>query len=287
MTQSKMWPEKALVGYVTAYVGAPKKTTNLMISEALSHKYTVFVYAFGVINTNNEVSIPDGVTETELQVQIENIHKNNGLALISFGGGGVNTFTPGSDASKAALETVKFCQKYQFDGIDLDFENITVDVDYLQSYIDEFRKHNNELFITAAPQIGSDEEGKAIFQPKNIFTEFFLDSAALSAVFVQEYNQRGGAVFDGLQDTNVGFISASYTPLTKLVPKNTKIIIGEPATMAAAPAGGLFNPEDVVKDIQQGEVVLNSSQYGGIMVWAINYDSEQNWSFADGVQSVI
>jgi len=287
MTQSKQWPERSLVGYVTAYGSTtPPNVTNEMISDAIAHKYNVFVYAFGSINASNEVSIPSGITESELQEQIENIHKNNGLALISFGGQN-NTFLPGTDPISAGYNTAQLFNKYQFDGIDLDFENITVDVNYLLSYIDEIRKHNNELFITAAPQIGSDEEGKAIFQPKNIFTKEFLNSAALSAVFVQEYNQRGGAVFNGLQDTNVGFISASYPLLTELVPIDTKIIVGEPATRSAATSGGLFNPEDVVKDIQQKEVVLKSSQYGGIMVWAINYDSEQNWSFADGVQPVI
>ena len=287
MTKVKKWPDRALVGYVTAYGShTPPNVTNEMIDQAIYHNYNVFVYAFGYINESNEVSIPSGITEQDLHAQIDKIHQHNGLALISFGGQN-NTFTPNSDPRSAALNTIEYCKKFNFDGIDLDLEDVQVTSRYVLTYIKEIRDIDSEIFITAAPQIHGGYGGPASFEPNNIFTKQFLESARLSAVLVQEYNQRGGAVFDGLQDTDIGFISASYGPLTDLVPECTKIIVGEPATKEAAPAGGLFFPKDIVMDIENGGRVLKSSQYGGIMVWAINYDSEQNWSFAKGVQPVV
>ena len=124
----------------------------------------------------------------------------------------------------------------------------------------------------------------ASLAPDTVFSRAFLQAANFDALLIQEYNQFGGAVFDGLQDTEEGFISASFGPLTQLVPSNTKIIIGEPANTAAG--SGLSDPTSVVRDIQSGEV-LQSPQYGGVMVWAVNYDYEQNWSFSLDVAPVV
>jgi len=54
-------------------------------------------------------------------------------------------------------------------------------------------------------------------------------------------------VFDGKQDTDTGFISASFGPLNKIVPSQSKIVIGEPATSSAE--SGLSDPDEVVSDI--------------------------------------
>ncbi|NQZ06449.1 MAG: hypothetical protein HRT35_04735 [Algicola sp.] len=179
---------------------------------------------------------------------------------------------------------VGIVQQYGFDGIDLDLENVLVDTEYLASYIKQLRVKDSSILLTAAPQIASKANGDAALQPDNIFTTDFLIEAKFDALLVQEYNQRAGAVFDGLQDTAVGFISASFGPLTKIIPATTKIVVGEPANKSAGK--GLSDPADVVSDINRGNV-LESPQYGGIMVWAINYDSTQGWSFADGIYTVV
>ncbi|WP_272151780.1 glycosyl hydrolase family 18 protein [Tenacibaculum aiptasiae] len=287
MKTKKKWPERALIGYVTAYGSTiPPNVTNTMISDAIKQQYSVFVYAFGYINSNNNVSLPSSITKSNLQKQIESIHQNNGLALISFGGQN-NTFNPSASPEDAANKTVTFCEEYGFDGIDLDIESVPshISSSYLNSYINAIRNKNNQLFITAAPQIASTASGDAALAPTNIFTKDFIGAVKFDALLIQEYNQRLGAVFQGLQDTQIGFISASYIPLTKLVPEATKIVIGEPANSEAG--NGLSNPNEIVEDITDGGIVLQSSQYGGIMTWAINYDAQQNWSFAKGVQTVI
>jgi chitinase len=284
---SKKWTERALVGYVAAYGSTiPPNVTTPMIRNAVDNNYSVFVYAFGIINSDDKLLIPSGITESDLQEQIRIIHDNNGLALISFGGQN-NTFCPSRDSAKAALNTVDFCIKYGFDGIDLDLEDVPsyIDSTYLKSYIKIVKEHDETLFVTAAPQISGGYGGPAAFSPNAIFTADLLKNASFDALLVQEYNQFGGAVFNGLKDNDLGFISASFGPLTQLVPKGTKIVIGEPANKDAGT--GLSNPLDIVKDINNGGVVLKNQQYGGIMVWAINYDYAQDWSFSRGVQPVI
>lgn len=286
MTHTKSWPNKALVGYITADGStAPPHSINTIVSSAINHNYKVFVYAFGCIDSNYEVTLPSGFNETDLEKQIAMINKDNGLALISFGGGGNNTFLPGDDPISAASATVTFCQKYQFNGIDLDLEHAPFTSNYLISYIEEIRKQDETLFITAAPQIASNADGSAALAPREIFTPELI-STKLTAILVQEYNQGEGAIFDGLDDTNPDFIVKSFAPLKRIIPSETKIIIGKPACKDAA-GSGFNSPASIVRSLQKEcSGVIDDPQYGGIMTWDINYDSAQNWSFADGVQTV-
>lgn len=131
-TTTSTWPEKALVGYVTAYGSStPPNVTNQMILDSLNHHYNVFVYAFGSINSKNSVSIPSGVISSDLNTQITNIHQAGGLAILSFGGQN-NTFLPDTEnPTQAADNTIELLKANEFDGIDLDLENISVDNKYL------------------------------------------------------------------------------------------------------------------------------------------------------------
>lgn len=280
-TQS-IWPDQALVGYPTAW----DSPSNEMISEALANNYKVFVYAFGKIDPSNTVTLPDGIPEPDLSTQLNNIHDGGGLALLSFGGQ-TNTFNPGSDAVQAADKTVSLIQQYGFDGVDLDLEGnypTYVNPAYLEAYIQEMRNKFSDILLTCAPQIAGGYGGPASFAPADIFTTDFLEQAKFDAILVQEYNQFGGASFGGKEDTDLGFISASFSPITEIVPSESKIVIGEPACEAAG--SGLSNPADVVSDINSNGV-RQSPQYGGIMVWSINFDAGQNWVFAQGVSQVI
>ena len=277
-SSSPNWPDRALVGYVMAYA-TPSPATPQMISDALSHHYRVFVYAFGYIEPDNSVRLPDGLPESDLKSQIDQIHDGGGIALLSFGGQN-NTFTPGPIVETAAINTATVLRQYGFDGIDLDLEDVQVDVAYLEHYIHLLRDQDPHLFVTGAPQIAGGHDGRASLAPSSVFTQAFLERVEFDALFIQAYNQYGGAVFDNLQDTDVGFITASFAPLSRFIPEGTRIIIGEPACDAAG--SGLSDPADITRDLQSGSV-LKSPRYGGIMTWAINYDADQNWSFAHGV----
>ncbi|MBQ4813851.1 hypothetical protein J8M20_20975 [Pseudoalteromonas luteoviolacea] len=282
---TKKWPDKALVGYVTAYGSTqPANVTTDMIKESLKHHYSVFVYAFGYIHFNNSVVKPSGVSDLDLRAQISDIHTADGIVLLSFGGQN-NTFCPNpNDPIEAAQNTIKLCNEYGFDGIDLDLESVSVDGQYILEYMSEIKKHSS-LFITAAPQIGGGYGSPATFRPA-LFSDAFVRDANFTALLVQEYNQYGGAVFGRLKDTDEGFITASFDSLVDadFVPKDTKIVVGEPANKRAG--SGLSDPKEITEDIKSGDV-LSNNQFGGVMVWALNYDAEQGWSFANGVTEVI
>ena len=257
----------------------------------MNEHYNVFVYAFGAINLDNTVIIPSGISDADLQDQVSIMHENGALALLSLGGQN-NTFIPDpNNMIQAADNTAALLLKDHFDGLDLDLESIDSKIidnkgSLLIQYINEIRKKDPNVYITAAPQIGGGYDGRPAFlAPATIYSADFIKDAHLTAFFIQEYNQFGGAVFNGKQDTDEGFITASFTPLTKIIPETTKIVIGEPANSKAG--SGLSNPSDIVKDITDGNVVLKSPQFGGIMTWDANYDSAQQWSFATGVSSLI
>ena len=71
--------------------------------------------------------------------------------------------------------------------------------------------------------------------------------------------------------------------LDAYVPKNTKIIIGETATSNAATGMSASNTIADIKDGNSFGKMQENSQYGGIMVWSINYDAVNNFNFADTV----
>ena len=285
---SRPWPETSLVGYVAAYGSTtPPNVSTSMIKDSLSAGYTVLVYAFGSINNTGPVTMSGNpnkkVKPLDLKEQIAFIHESNALALISFGGAN-NTFNPDpSNASEAASQIVDCCQRYGFDGVDLDLEDVSVSQTYIESLVDSIRAKDDRLYLTAAPQIAGGYGSPANLAPTGIFSESFLNNACFDALLVQNYNQFGGAEFNGLQDTQQGFITASFTSLTQFVPGATKIVVGEPANATAG--SGLSNPAEIVADLHSGDV-LSNPQYGGIMTWNINYDAQQEWSFARGVHSV-
>ena len=333
---SNQWPDQAIVGYVRGY-DAPwesqPETTTTMIKTALEKGYNVFVYAFAGQTQEGEpflVDFPQKMTE-DLPNQLNVIHHNNGIALLSIGGA-KNYFDPDLSGDKAKLagqKMAEFLATHQFDGLDIDVEhpNSTATDENLTNYITAMRnafkqKTGNDLYLTAAPQIsgwygtGEWASGSAKFA-EQMYTQAFMEHADFDAVFIQTYNQYGGANFAGLKGFDTGFLSMTFTllsPQTRdqvpgitegafFVPLGTKIILGVPdykapsVTEAAYRQGqclkdatcsgvGLYNPVDINQDISNGGL-KHYSQYGGLMTWILNSDEYQGWSWVEGVQSSI
>ena len=333
---SNQWPDQAIVGYVRGY-DAPwesqPETTTTMIKTALEKGYNVFVYAFAGQTQEGEpflVDFPQKMTE-DLPNQLNVIHHNNGIALLSIGGA-KNYFDPDLSGDKAKLagqKMAEFLATHQFDGLDIDVEhpNSTATDENLTNYITAMRnafkqKTGNDLYLTAAPQIsgwygtGEWASGSAKFA-EQMYTQAFMEHADFDAVFIQTYNQYGGANFAGLKGFDTGFLSMTFTllsPQTRdqvpgitegafFVPLDTKIILGVPdykapsVTEAAYRQGqclkdatcsgvGLYNPVDINQDISNGGL-KHYSQYGGLMTWILNSDEYQGWSWVEGVQTSI
>ncbi|WP_172106422.1 carbohydrate-binding protein [Allofrancisella frigidaquae] len=339
------WPDRVIVGYVRGY-DAPwysqPDTTNEMITEAMKRGYNVIVYAFagqdfhGTVE-GKQIDI-NGVGYTQftddmkarIPEQQKIIHDNGGISLLSIGGG-VNYFTPdmNNDAAGTGKAMGKFLADNGFDGLDVDVEHPTNGAEkeanfiaYINAMKAEYMSITGKTpFLTAAPQIngwygtGQWASGSAKFA-EAMYTQQFMDDAQFDAVFIQTYNQYGGANFGGKKGYDVGFLSMTFnllSPETRdkmpgitedafYVPKETKIVLGVPdykdpsVTEAAYIQGacladascsgvGLYNPADITKDITDGDLE-KYNQYGGVMTWILNSDSYQGWTWVDGVKDV-
>lgn len=330
--QDNLFPAKAIVGYVKGYStlwNTQPETDSAMIKAAANKGYNVFVYAFGGQDQANTpyLQFSDAV-KADLTNQLKIIHQADSLAILSVGGGENNTFEPDLSDGKAASAgkaMADFLADKGFDGFDIDVEHPNTStteanlLQYLAAMREEYKAITHKpLIITAAPQIsgwygsGSWPSGSANFA-EPIYTQNFMNQAKLDAVFIQTYNQYGGAQFGGLKGYEVGFLSYTFkllSPETRddmpgipegsfYVPQDTKIILGVPdfkdpsisdaeyitgACLATAMCSGvgLYKPSDILQDISQGGL-QQYSQYGGLMTWLLNSDAYQNWQWIDGV----
>ena len=340
------WPNRVVVGYVRGY-DAPwqtqPNTTNHMISEALHHGYNVLVYSFigqnddGTVFFDSDFEVDGMKLEwdksliADLPNQMKTIHQNNGIALVAIGGG-VNFFMPdmsGDKAVSAGKAMGKFIAEHNFDGLDIDVEHpvgSAKDDDNFLRYIEatraEYKKiTGKDMFLTAAPQIsgwygsGQWASGYAKFA-EPFYTQDFMNKIHFDAVFIQTYNQYGGAIFDGKKGQDVGFLSMTFKLLGQeaqksmpglsdqnlTIPSNTKIVLGVPnyrgpsvtdaqykqglcLADASCSGSGLYHPTDITTDITNGGLG-NYEQYGGLMTWIMNSDSYQGWTWVDGVKNV-
>ncbi|WP_234393680.1 glycosyl hydrolase family 18 protein, partial [Allofrancisella guangzhouensis] len=343
------WPDRVIVGYVRGYYAewySQPDTTNEMITEAMKNGYNVIVYAFagqdfhGIVPGTNPVRRVDldgpGYVDftpemlARIPAQQEIIHDNGGISLLSIGGG-VNYFTPDMTGANAAITGKamgKFLAENGYDGLDVDVEHPTNGaqveenfINYINAMKAEYKSiTGKDAFLTAAPQITgwTNEQGgggTAKFA-EPMYTQEFMDDAQFDAVFIQTYNQYGGANFGGKKGYDVGFLSMTFnllSPETRdkmpgitkdafYVPKETKIVLGVPdykdpsvtedayihgACLADASCSGvgLYNPADITKDITDGDLE-KYNQYGGVMTWILNSDSYQGWTWVDGVKDV-
>ncbi|MGQ4001697.1 glycosyl hydrolase family 18 protein [Francisellaceae bacterium CB299] len=336
ITPSTGWPERAVVGYVRGYDAqweSQPDTTNDMISDAADHGYNVFVYSFAGQKQNGEVfyTFFKDDMKARIPAQMKIIHEHNGLALLSIGGA-VNYFDPdmsGNNATITGQAMGRFLAENNYDGLDIDVEHpnasSSIEQNFL-NYISAMRAEYKSLtgkdaFLTAAPQVsgwygtGQWASGSASFA-EPMYTQTFMDNAHLDAVFIQTYNQYGGANFGGKKGYDVGFLTMTFDLLSEqtqdsmpgvptnafYVPETTKIILGVPdykapyVTEAKYRTGGcladascsgvgLYNPTDITTDINSGDLEQHS-QYGGLMTWILNSDSYQNWTWVDGVKEV-
>ena len=342
--QDHQWPDKVVVGYVRGYDAEWKSqpdTTNKMIETAMDRGYNVIAYAFGGQKQDGQVYLPKFTDAMKASIpdQLDIIHQHGGYALLSIGGA-ENFFTPDMSGQKgidAGHKMGQFLADHDYDGIDIDVEHPTSSMSkdgnflrYLkaarQTYQDQTGK---ALFVTAAPQIsgyygtGKWASGSASFAER-IYSQKFMNQAHLDAVFIQTYNQYGGAKFAKHQGWDVGFLTYTFNLLSPemrddmkgvysgafYVPEETKIVLGVPdykapyiednddenneyhsgACLADASCSGvgLYDPDDINQDILRFQNNLNDyPQYGGVMTWILNSDAYQGWSWVDGIMPSI
>ncbi|MBK2238792.1 glycoside hydrolase family 18 protein, partial [Francisella philomiragia] len=329
------WPDRVVVGYVKGYDSiwySQPDTTNKMVSEAMDHGYNVLAYAFAGQSKDGNVFFTSWTNEQirDLPNQIKTIHDKYGIALLSIGGA-ENYFEPDMTTDANAENTGKAMGKFLadngFDGLDIDVEHPTNGAEkdenflnYIEATRAEFKSiTGKDMFLTAAPQVtgwygtGPWASGEAHFA-ESTYSQNFMDNAHFNAIFVQTYNQYGGANLCGFVGTDTGFLSCAFKLLTEEgqkdmpgisgdwhVPAETKLVLGVPdfkdpsvsaqaykqgtcLADASCSGAGIYDPAEFTKDVTAGSL-SSYNQYGGSMTWIMNSDAYQNWSWVDGVKN--
>ncbi|MBK2277689.1 hypothetical protein IBE39_08515, partial [Francisella philomiragia] len=329
------WPDRVVVGYVKGYDSiwySQPDTTNKMVSEAMDHGYNVLAYAFAGQSKDGNVFFTSWTNEQirDLPNQIKTIHDKYGIALLSIGGA-ENYFEPDMTTDANAENTGKAMGKFLadngFDGLDIDVEHPTNGAEkdenflnYIEATRAEFKSiTGKDMFLTAAPQVtgwygtGPWASGEAHFA-ESTYSQNFMDNAHFNAIFVQTYNQYGGANLCGFVGTDTGFLSCAFKLLTEEgqkdmtgisgdwhVPAETKLVLGVPdfkdpsvsaqaykqgtcLADASCSGAGIYDPAEFTKDVTAGNL-SSYNQYGGSMTWIMNSDAYQNWSWVDGVKN--
>lgn len=257
-------------------------------------------------------------TRAQIRADILSAKANDKLryVLLSLGGQNGGTTLPSSTTEQTTLakNTIALLNTYGFDGLDFDKENASDDngqrMDQFIKILKSMKLSNGQTpIVTAAPQLNSVVAGDV--------TQVGLVSTGTSQAFnqaivngdfdyllIQAYNTgRGSNVINesgvAADETQAQYISNALRYLEKgypgqvavggefqtiKIPPKTKIIIGEPASPDSANAFSIFHGSSADKPYQamykQFNSLVDEPQYGGIMVWDINHDAQNQCEFA-------
>ncbi|KAF4490156.1 endochitinase 2 precursor [Fusarium agapanthi] len=143
------------------------------------------------------------------------------------------------------------------DGFDFDIEHDLPNGPYI-AMINEFRRLNNDVIITGAPQCPTSNQ---YFYMKDM-----INQAKFDALFIQFYNNHG---CDAIPDPSVSWDRFNYDDWEDIVEdsacsQNAKLYVGLPASEAAAPGGGYLEPE-AMKDLVCA--LKDKTHFAGISLW--------------------
>lgn len=274
---------------------------------------THIIYAFAIPNADGTLR---PLENPDLAKQlITRAHQENVQVLLAVGGWSYNdtpleaTFLEATKTKKKqktfAKEILALCDKYGFDGIDIDWEHPRVDGNSAKQYeglINYLSKelHKKEKLITSAVISGATPDGN-IYYDAAAHTDKVLK--CVDWINVMAYD--GG---DGERHSTYEFAiaSASYWKKTRKMPAS-KIVLGVP--FYARPSWATYedllavNPLAYKKDnisyngidvYYNGiKTIKKKAKYakkhlGGIMIWEITQDSaEQNKSLLSAIGKAI
>ncbi|MGF1715239.1 glycosyl hydrolase family 18 protein [Photobacterium chitinilyticum] len=280
-----------MVGYLQSW------SSNVTFTQAAESGYNAIVLAFGEIDGSN-IGIYDGFfaashTPELLKEDISNAKRKGAKQILLSVGGANNTYNPGKTPSnELAKNIVSFLNEYGFTGIDFDLE-IDGDGEYLDELCQALKNVEPSLVITAAPQLnqGAHETDLILVSAGNCrMYDQAVRNNRFDYLFIQAYNNQWPVIND-TNETDVEFISNSFTNLTKNIPTETKIAIGEPADRQAA-GTSIFTAPDVPNNIyqlihDQYETICANPQFGGAMVWSINLDAQNEYKCVNALKGLL
>lgn len=274
------------VGYIESW-------GDVTFTDAARNGYNVLIMAFATID-GSAVNIFNGIfapsPTPELLKSDILAAKNLGAKVLFSVGGQNNTYNPGvSSAKEVASSIMTFSNEYGFEGIDFDLEIDTNGL-YLLNLCQELKALNNSFIITAAPQVNQSEHNTdLLIVSTGTFNPYkeAIEVGLFDELYIQAYNN-GWPSLNGFTQLNVEFISEAFNNLKRIIPENTKIIIGEPASINAAGSISVYHGPDggdtVFQKIDsQYKKIERDPQFGGFMAWDINWDMKNSYLFIKNV----
>jgi chitinase len=283
MTQQtkQSWPKNAMVGYIDTT--APGSMAAITTAQIQSYNVVIFGFA------NSDGTLGQDVKRAIADTQEK--QANGTLNLISVGGAN-GTLSLTEETIDHLLKTLA---DNQLDGVDLDLEDPTIDMDALATFVDKLKdKLAQKYLLVMAPILAGELEKPTLNIPDGGPSLAAIYSrVAFDAILVQAYNSglshqyplpSDPAKWVGENSPNI--ISAAYNALQKYadIHPQSKIVIGIASNAGGAPtASNLWNTEDIdaipgaisanLSAILQGQHQINPSQFGGLMAWSLNTDA--------------
>jgi chitinase len=316
-----------MVGYLSNSYGIGNSVYTT-VSEAAQAGYNTVVVAFATLDDNAPMQFyndqfvaytswssftacPSMVSA--MTNDITNAKKYYGLkyALVSVGGSNSTlSLTSAANPQIIAKNVVNFLTKYNLDGIDFDVEQ-HLDPVQLKNILVAIKALKPSIIITAAPQSNGAGNNNALLVTTGYDADYntAITAGLFDYLWIQGYNTDGYTLsYNGkaCDETMTCFIPAAteyYTSSAALnaniggtqgvaLPTATHLIIGEPATLAAAGTAqiwtGVTDTASVYASLAENYRSASSmSQYGGAMTWSINQDIDGGCGFADSVAPVV
>lgn len=294
-TKSKK-PKGLVVGYLPYYSSAAVDRIDF---SALTHLNIAFA------NPDSSGKLYLEMSSETIEKIIKKCHDNDVKAILSLGGGSISStnYNKLMRGKPEGIEDfneqiVDFCQKYDFDGVDVDFEFIASSPawEYFEDWITALKRKcdKNDLILTAAVATWySDNMSKKALDCFEYITVMAYDndgdkenhSKYEYAVHELEYYlNRGidkkrlvlGVPFYGYRYTDSGAMdwssAASYRYLLSL---------DKSAANSDYYNGYAYNGAETIR--KKAEL---SKEYGGIMIWELSQDAEGSDSLLKVIKKV-
>jgi len=284
LNSNKQWPTQAMVGYVDCKATG---SANEITTEQLTH-YNVVIFGFADFAGHVSPEVQDMIATIKSKQTVETLN------LISVGGA-LATGTVTSEGMKQLVATAK---QLELDGVDLDFEDGSMNATELLPVIEELRQDlNNEgMLLTAAPILAGAPDAPTLNIPNGgPSLDAIFAAVRFDAILVQAYNS--GLNFEYplprnpetmVKENSADIISAAYQALdtkpNQPIHSDTQIVMGIPANAGGAPtASNCWNVDDYetvpplieqnLSEIRNGEYGIDNRRFGGLMMWSLNTDA--------------
>ncbi|MBR2591251.1 MAG: hypothetical protein IKE65_10100 [Clostridia bacterium] len=292
--------KKSFAGYVVGYLPYySAKDADRVDYAALTHLNIAFANPDG----NGQLYLE--MSDETIKSIVQKCHDEDVKAILSLGGGSIsstnyNALMRGKPEGITAFnqQIIDFCKRYEFDGVDVDFEFIASSPawEYFEDWILALRKQcdKNDLLLTAAVAtwysdnisdkamkcfdyimvMAYDNDGDSENHSKYSYAESEM----------QHYEKRGidkqklilGVPFYGYRYTSSGKMDwnsgASYRYILSL---------DKAASESDYAQGFAYNGPDTIR--QKAKL---SKDYGGIMIWELSQDADGSDSLLKVIKSV-